>query len=1373
MKEKDDEFGITTLSFNDKIAMFDNNSKSSQNVFFRKSSRIEYNRKDGMISFGNKLNMFQPKKHKENNNNNNQYDKNISNKHEKKEKKYNIKKEKKDIKEANSNKKLTISKEGGGKIGTDNIFEPNKKKEIRKSPDKKISNISMYYNFGDSVAEKIRKLNQKEENNKTMNNNNKGNNNDINNNKNKIKSIEIINNFNNNNNDKKSNQIDKKNINKTNINYIENKDIINNTINSNKIHNNKNNNYIKEIKELSNTKIPKENKAFNNIQFFSQNAKENQKKKEQEKINKINNENQKKDISSNFKNIVAFFNNTLNKGSMDDNINQENDINEIIRRNSFHEKKKDKNKVNEIVEKLTSKNNNIDFSNKSNCSNNNNNNKEESKQIIYPISTTNNISTIKTENSIQNTLNNQEKLQNNNNQNNEISKNKKKKYQTSDDNKESTINIKNRSSKSLPKYKDYKNITVNKIDYIPLDNKIPINSETKTNSFCKAFFISSLSKKNNKIIEDSEEILADCEHKECSLFPAFEPEIIYKYPEKDSKELEVNNILASVCFPNNIKICYSNDEDKIYTVKNYRTCLTNQVGDRFYAMMYFFYVKMINKDFTIEYNIHLMEKLLNKYNEENNEKNEIDIINEINNRKYVYIPHCLGLISKYPYFSSMEKCLESILITLKNPSIKKSELNELITFLVKSIPSPYINTSVFFIIPYYNDIIEINPCFYQDLVLNGINPISLIDILSINNLIFLFRLLLFEQKILLISNNYDNLTKVSLNLISLLYPLSWVNIYIPILTEKMLKYLQSFLPFFSGMHKSLFKMEKVQNILSRSHKDLYIFDIDNNSFDISCNLFGKKKVSPNKFINKNIPNFPKKIERMIIHQLNILKCYYKNYSSDNTNYISNIIKMKSLFIQVFIELLYNYKKYLTIIGDLPVFNTNDFVYDKPENEKNFYKELTSTQLFQIFIQNSLHYMNNKNINYYFDELTEDYLDKKKALNNKIFLVANSKFEQNMNNKLYNIKKTYFIRPYHLKLFKAIEKVEEMSKHKKLFKDLKRDFEKRNINNSNENISLKENQRIVENNANISNKNDIKEYGYFITPEEEIDNQNEKLNSKENIESIDNNTYNSKIKKNKSHTIYYKNLNMNNSDDEDDDEDEGEEELSSLEKEDIRDNIRATLTRVFKSEKVDVIKDSTVLLSSIKKQYGRNYFVDMIEKNKNSKEVKIICGDSFKILLDVISKSLLKLDKNKRNLIYIIKLIKSCSYFKAIVNNFEYTLLVKIAENLRKNFKLFNEILFWELWIEDELNEKDLKILNNFKKINEKEKKNEYYYIDEDDEEIISFKENYKIHLKDAKNNMIRMKLNKSFILTVIEELCNNFLKDDDYQKQLVGEIMNI
>ena len=76
--------------------------------------------------------------------------------------------------------------------------------------------------------------------------------------------------------------------------------------------------------------------------------------------------------------------------------------------------------------------------------------------------------------------------------------------------------------------------------------------------------------------------------------------------------------------------------------------------------------------------------------------------------------------------------------------------------------------------------------------------------------------LLLEQKILLISDDYDTLTKVSLNLISLMYPFPWINIYVPILSHKLIKLLESFLPFFFGMHKSLYIKEDVQKIISKS-----------------------------------------------------------------------------------------------------------------------------------------------------------------------------------------------------------------------------------------------------------------------------------------------------------------------------------------------------------------------------------------------------------------------------------------------------------------------------------------------------------------------------------------------------------------------------
>ena len=1388
MKEKDVVNSNKNKSIKDIVNIFDNKAKQNINKPHRKSEFIDKSKFENKEFFGKKVNPYQQKKPKENNNNNKK-NINISKKHDKTDNKYYLKTEKEENNENIKDKKykFNINKDHGI-LGMARLFEPNKKNEINVTPERKIQKKSILSNSNNTE-----KINQIEEKNKSFNN--KINNSEKNNNNKKgaIKSIERINNYNN---DKKINDKDNnKNIaNKNNIEKKINNNIniknnnndnniikINNNIknnNDNKIIQNKNND-IKQIKQLPNNNSQKDKKAFNNKEFLPKEIKNNQKKREQEIINH-NNEN-KKNEKTEFKERIAFFNKNQNNSRLNNNnnINQENliesNIKEMKKRNSTHEKKKDEKNINKMIEILPNnkkksknkkkiKDNNVDYNFKKDKIDIS----PKKKEIISLPSTTNNISTIKNESmyspknkkeiiDFDETLNIESII----NKENNNQKKKRLKQKSPKENKESTINIKSRISKSLPKIQTLNKKSNDVIEYIFLENNIPIKSETKTNSFCKAFFISSFSKNNSKIIDNSEEDLSDCEHEECSLLPAFEPEIIYKYPEKDAKELEINNILASICFPNNIKICYCNEEDKIYTLKNYRTCFTNQVGDRFYAVMYHFYKRMKNDDFYKEYKTSLMEKMTIKYCEEINENVEekTKLINEINHKKHVYIPYCLCLISKYPYFSQMEKCLESIMITLKNTEIQKDELNEVIAYLVKSIPSPYINTSISFVMPNYNDIIEVKSGFYQEIYVYGPDASSLLDTLSINNIILLLRLLLFEQKILLISEDYNNLTKVSLNLISLLYPLSWVHIYIPIVSEKMLKYLQSFLPFFNGMHKSLFGQEKVQNILIKSHKDLFIYDIDKKKLNISCNLLGKKKISAIKYINKNIPSFPKKIEDLIIYQLNYLKTY-KNFSDDN-NYISNNIKMKLIFIQAFIELFYNYKKYLAIIGDLPVFNTKDFLLEKPENDEIFYKEITSTQLFQIFIQNSLYYINHKNKKYYFDELIELYLDKKqKNIKNKIHTAYDDEFNNNLNKTLFTIKKTYIIKPPNLKLLEAIKKENYFSKRKKILDDIKNNLKDafKDIHN------LKENDRIVNNNINLSNKNDIKNCVYFITQEEEIENETEKANDNKNEEiNINENKDDSKIKKPKNQNIK---LDLNNNSDED-----KEEGLTSVEKEDIRDNIKDTLKRVFKSEKVNVVKDSAVLLSSIEKQYGRNYFINNIEKNRNSKEVKIISSDSFKILLNVITKSLLKLKKEEIDLIYIVKLIKCTNYFKTIVKKQIYTLFEKVCEILIKKYKIFNEIKFWEVWIEDELNENDYKILNKLKHLNED--KNEYYNIDENDEETVNFKENYKIHLKETKNNMIKMKINRSFILTLVEELCKKYSIDDDYRGKLVGEIMNL
>ena len=140
------------------------------------------------------------------------------------------------------------------------------------------------------------------------------------------------------------------------------------------------------------------------------------------------------------------------------------------------------------------------------------------------------------------------------------------------------------------------------------------------------------------------------------------------------------------------------------------------------------------------------------------------------------------------------------------------------------------------------------------------------------------------------------------------------------------------------------------------------------------------------------------------------------------------------------------------------------------------------------------------------------------------------------------------------------------------------------------------------------------------------------------------------------------------------------------------------------------------------------------------------------------------------MIFVNKILKSCSYFRAIVNKIDYLLDEKIYENLTKNYDIFNEIFFWEFWIEEEIDQKDLEAYNKFK---EKDReKDSYYYINEEDEDIINYKNNYKVLLKNARNQMTKMKLNKSTILSVIEALCNKYLYDEDFKKEQVIDIMN-
>ena len=108
--------------------------------------------------------------------------------------------------------------------------------------------------------------------------------------------------------------------------------------------------------------------------------------------------------------------------------------------------------------------------------------------------------------------------------------------------------------------------------------KLSGKKEIPHETFCEGFFLASFPEKGGQIIENSSKFPASCGHEECSELPSMKPDIIFRYPLVDTKNLELNNLAATICFPTGIKICYS-EKEKPKQIKDYVTTITNQKGE--------------------------------------------------------------------------------------------------------------------------------------------------------------------------------------------------------------------------------------------------------------------------------------------------------------------------------------------------------------------------------------------------------------------------------------------------------------------------------------------------------------------------------------------------------------------------------------------------------------------------------------------------------------------------------------------------------------------------------------------------------------------------------------------------------------------------
>ena len=861
-----------------------------------------------------------------------------------------------------------------------------------------------------------------------------------------------------------------------------------------------------------------------------------------------------------------------------------------------------------------------------------------------------------------------------------------------------------------------------------LSENNPKNKNAKhRETFCEGFFIASFPQKDGQVVEKSQAFPASCGHPDCSSLPAMTPEIILRYPLEDTKTLELNNLAATICFPTGIKVCYSDKEPDM--IKDYVTPITNQKGERYYMMTFHFYLKMENDIYSKNYEMHPLKHHLMKFadNYLNMSEDEMDKTvteqiqknleqaQELGFRDNVYVPYCICLISKYPYVIQMKKCLQTIysIIINNNESlndpIEKNKINNLIMHLINSVPIPEdIKARVHFYIPYFSEGIELKCPKFNDLNIMNTTLSDLLKLFSIDYIVIFFRLLLFEKKILFIDDEYTRLSNVTDNFISLLYPFQWTHTYIPIMSDQMLKYLETFLPFLNGINSSLMPLvtEVFQSGDMEESEEMFLVYINKSKFKLGSTLLGKNK-KKYKVIEENVPALPSNLEKELKNKLKKIKDEiesFKKKNPGNPDLSLFDLKIRNAFIEMFVLMFHDIDKYMCFLEDDVVFNKNLFLETIPNSEKRFYDEFIETQLFQLFTQN---YANDELD--YFKTMINEYNRYKQFVDQ----------ESNVKNIVTYVKRVYYITPDYLGIKDKNNLIIEQKIDEKY--ELKGEKDEDGL--------LLDNKRITEYIQKIDDKNyNNKNCNIYIMPEDPNSKSKESNDLSKKGDDV------LKIQK----TFKKK-----------------KGEMDEREKDIIKEKIKDFTVKIFKSEDIEtddahLKKD---LQTDLNTNVGREFFTNLLSKNTSN--IILLKDKPFNLLGTLIYNTLLnilQIEENSQTLGQAVALIKSTRYFgkeeKEKVGYFktgEKKSTITLWSLYKKKFRGYskiNQANLWNKWYEIDLNL-------------EKEKDNDVT------------KKKVIINICEM---MIELELIKSFIKNTLDKLIKKvFVKDKEKGEKILQE----
>ncbi|KAJ3430983.1 receptor mediated endocytosis [Anaeramoeba flamelloides] len=212
----------------------------------------------------------------------------------------------------------------------------------------------------------------------------------------------------------------------------------------------------------------------------------------------------------------------------------------------------------------------------------------------------------------------------------------------------------------------------------------------------------------------------------------------------------------------------------------------------------------------------------------------------------------------------------------------------------------------------------------KNILLGDFDTQHLLTIYNSKQIVCLFASLIFERRIVVLSNNLTTITNAVQTLVRLLSPFKWEHALIPLLPETMIDACSAPLPFVIGLYKSLF--DEVEDMI----EDETVFvDLDARKLEIDP---------------IDMALLPSKYTACLMDDIQQILDNYQN-----TNEFDQNLFLEQ-FYKFFIKLFYDYKEHFVLnkTSNEYEFDFDSFTNKKNRGMKKFLLTFSQTQMFERF-----------------------------------------------------------------------------------------------------------------------------------------------------------------------------------------------------------------------------------------------------------------------------------------------------------------------------------------------------------------------------------------------------------------------------------------